>query len=43
LKKTDEFLAGNSWNKTWHKMNSIIENTLGKKKNKNPKILKSYV
>lgn len=43
LKKTDEFLAGNSWNKTWHKMNSIIEYTLGKKKNKNPKILKSYV
>lgn len=43
LKKTDEFLACNSWNKTWHKMNAIIEYALEKKKSKTIKTLKSYV
>src|SRR6185437_8948650 len=43
LKKTDDFLSDTSWNKTWHKMNSIIENTLDRKKTKTNKTLKSYV
>lgn len=43
LKKTDEFLEGNSWNKTWHKMNALMEDTLENKKIKNIKKFKSYV
>lgn len=43
LEKADEFLSGNSWNTTWHKMNSIMEDTLKNKNKKNLKNLKSYV
>lgn len=43
LHKTDVFLAGNSWNETWHHMNNLIEKALEKKNIKNFKKRKLYV
>jgi Glycosyl transferases group 1 len=43
LQKTDEFLAMNSWNETWHHMNVLIEQALLKKNIRNPKKRKLYV
>ena len=43
LRRTDEFLAMNSWNETWHHMNVLIEQALLKKNIKNPKKRKLYV
>ncbi|MEO5501185.1 MAG: glycosyltransferase [Ginsengibacter sp.] len=43
LRKTDVFLAGNSWNETWHHMNNLIDKALEKKNLKNIKKRKLYV
>ncbi|MEP6465019.1 MAG: glycosyltransferase family 1 protein [Parafilimonas sp.] len=43
LKKSDAFLANNSWNETWHKMQEIIKSTLKLKQSEHTKQLENYV
>jgi len=43
LKRSDAFLAGNSWNETWHRMQTIISSALKLKQPKSTKKLENYV
>jgi glycosyltransferase involved in cell wall biosynthesis len=43
LKKVDEFLPGSSWNKIWHNMDTLIEETIQKKTFQHTKKTEAYV
>ena len=43
LQRVDDFLSGNSWDKTWQKMSGLIGETLERKKIRNDKKEEAYV